>query len=154
MLRALFGYGPLTYSLPIFVAAALFAAAIIGSWRGLLRVPGLLFLVLATYALGSQAFADYHLLVFIIPLMLLARERAIGDWSDWAILIACSFVLAPKNYIFHPSTGIIPWSWQIVANPAILLAASIFILARAWRRQSSTADQPDAEHLGRMSRAA
>ncbi len=152
-LRAVFGYGPLTYSLPIFVAAALFAATIIGSWRGLLRVPEVLYLVLATYALGSQAFADYHLLVFIIPLMLVARERANGDWSDWAILIACSFVLAPKNYIFHPSTGTIPWSWQIVANPIILLAASIFVLARAWRRQSSTADKADRRELGAMTRA-
>lgn len=153
-LRALFGYGPLTYSLPIFVAAALFAVTIIGSWRGLVRAPELLFLVLATYALGSQAFADYHLLVFIVPLVLLARERGFGDWSDWVILIACSFVLAPKNYIFQPSTGIIPWSWQVVANPTVLLAASIFILARAWRRQSLPANNVDQGALGAMSRAA
>ena len=153
MLRALFGYGQLTFSLPIFVAAALFAATIIGSWRGLLQVPELVFLVLAVYVLGSQAFADYHLLVFIVPLMLLARERGVGDWSDWVILIACSFVLAPKNYIFHPSTGIIPWSWQIVANPAMLLGASAFILAHAWRRRSSTADRANPSGLERISRA-
>jgi hypothetical protein len=153
MLRALFGYGPLTYSLPIFVAAALFAATIIGSWRGLLNSPELLFLVLAAYALGSQVFADYHLLVFIVPLVLLARERSVGDWSDWAILLACSFVLAPKNYIFHPSTGIIPWSWQIIANPTMLLASSIFILARAWRRKPSPADRTGGRVSGAMTRA-
>ena len=133
LLRALFGFGPWMYGPPILVAGLLFAPAVLESRQGRIRPSECLFLVIAAYALGSHVFADYHLLVFIIPLVLLAREDGIKDASGWAILLASSLVLAPKNFVFVIH-GNLAWSWQVVANPVILILASATVLATALRR--------------------
>jgi hypothetical protein len=134
--RASFGFKVWTLLAPLAVASLLFALALICSRRRLMRPSEYLFLILCTYALGSQIFADYHLLVFIIPLVLLAREGGLIDQSRWTILIASSFVMAPKNYWFVPNDNY-TWSWQVVMNPAVLFIASVVVLACAVRRQDS-----------------
>jgi hypothetical protein len=138
MLRALFGFGPWMYGPPLFVAGILLAPAIMESRQGRLRQSECLFLVLCAYALGSHIFADYHLLVFVVPLVLLALECGVKDRSAWAILLASSLVLAPKNFAFVIH-GNLAWSWQVVANPLILLVASVVVVGAAVRRHRSQA---------------
>jgi len=58
------------------------------------------------------------------------------DLSAWTIAVASALMLAPKNFIFefHGNTA---WSWQVIANPLILLAASAIVLSAAWRRNAA-----------------
>ena len=134
-LRALFGYHKWHFAPPLFIAGLLAAVAIIESRQGRLRASECVFLTLCAYALGTQIFANYHLLVFIIPLVLLAREGGIFDRSDWAVFLGSAVMLIPKNYLFA-ANGETLWSWQVVANPLILLIASAIVIATAFRRSS------------------
>jgi hypothetical protein len=133
MLRAPFGYGAWMLAPPFFVGGLLLAAAILEARQGVLRPAECLFVTLCAYVLGSHVFADYHLLVFIIPLVLVAREKGPLDRSGWAIALASGLMLAPKNFIFVVHDNI-AWSWQVIANPVILLLASGAVLVTARRR--------------------
>lgn len=133
MLRAPFGYEAWMLAPPFFVGGILLASAVLESRQGLLRPSECLFLALSAYTLGSHIFADYHLLVFIIPLVLAAREGGRIDINRWTIALAGSLMLAPKNMIFEVHDNI-AWSWQVIANPLILLVASAVVLVTARRR--------------------
>jgi len=121
---------------PFIVMAALLAPTILESRAGRLRQSECLFLTFCAYVFGSHVFADYHLLGFMIPLILVAREDGPMDLSAWTIAVASALMLAPKNFIFefHGNTA---WSWQVIANPLILLAASAIVLSAAWRRNAA-----------------
>ncbi|MEA3058668.1 MAG: hypothetical protein QOE50_80 [Sphingomonadales bacterium] len=135
MLRGPIGYSPKLVFVPLCVGALLFVPAVLESRQNQLRSSEFLFLILCAYVLGSHVFADYHLLAFIIPLILVAREEGPMDVSAWTILLASSLMLAPKNFIFHPHGGA-PWSWQVVVNPLVLLAAASVVLWSLWRRNA------------------
>lgn len=137
MLRAPFGYAPWMLAPPFLVGGLLLAAAILESRQGVVRPVECLFLTLSAYALGSHIFADYHLLAFMIPLVLVAREGVPLDRSGWAIALASALVLGPKNFIFEIHDNI-AWSWQVIANPLILLVASAVVLVTARRRHLTT----------------
>jgi hypothetical protein len=144
LLRAPLGYAPWMVFTPFCVAALFLAPAILESRQGRLRQSECLFLVLAVYVFGSHVFADYHLLAFIIPLVLVAREDGPMDVSAWTIVLASSLMLAPKNFVFDVH-GNVPWSWQVVANPLTLLTASAVVLWAAWRRNRHAANQSRME---------
>jgi len=136
MIRAPFGYAWWMPFVPFIVMAALLAPTILESRAGRLRQSECLFLTFCAYVFGSHVFADYHLLGFMIPLILVAREDGPMDLSAWTIAVASALMLAPKNFIFefHGNTA---WSWQVIANPLILLAASAIVLSAAWRRNAA-----------------
>ena len=135
MIRAPLGYAWWMPFIPFIVAAVLVAPVILESREGRLRQSEVIFLTLSAYVFGSHVFADYHLLAFIIPLVLVAREDGRMDASAWTIVLASSLMLAPKNFIFefHGNTA---WSWQVVANPLTLIAASAIMLWASWRRNA------------------
>lgn len=135
MLRAPFGYARWMLAAPIIVGGALLAAAILESRQKRLRGSEALFLVLCAYVLGTHVFADYHLLVFIIPLILVAREEGTHDRSAWTIIVASCLMLAPKNFMFVIH-GDHFWSYQVIANPLTLLAASVMVLWFARERHA------------------
>jgi hypothetical protein len=142
MLRAPFGYAWWMPFVPFIVAALLLAPTVLESSAGRLRQSECLFLTLAAYVFGSHVFADYHLVAFIIPLILVVREDGPMDVSAWTIVVVSSLMLAPKNFIFafHGNTA---WSWQVVGNPVTLLVASAVVLWAAWRR-NALAKSPSA----------
>lgn len=148
MIRAPLGYAWWMPFVPFIVMAAVLAPTILESRAGRLRQSECLFLTFCAYVFGSHVFADYHLLGFMIPLIIVASEDGPLDLSAWTIAITSALMLAPKNFIFefHGNTA---WSWQVVANPLILLAASVLVLWVAWRRNSfakgkSTIEAPAA----------
>ena len=69
MIRALFGYAWWMPFVPFMVAALLLHRRCWKSRQGRLRQSECLFLTLCAYVFGSHVFADYHLLVFMIPLI-------------------------------------------------------------------------------------
>ena len=144
MLRAPFGYAWWMPFVPFIFMALLLAPAILESRERRLRQSECLFLILSAYVFGSHVFADYHLLIFIIPLILVVGEEGRMDLSAWTIVLASSLMLAPKNFIFgfHGDTA---WSWQVVANPLTLLAASGLVLWAAWRRNAPGEGQSGIE---------
>jgi len=145
MIRAPLGYAWWMPFIPFIVAALLLAPTILESRQGHLRQSECLFLALCAYVFGSHVFADYHLLGFIIPLVLVARGEGPMDLSAWTVAIVSSLMLAPKNFIFE-FRGNTAWSWQVVANPLILLAASVLVLWAAWRRRNAAEkDRPGIE---------
>ncbi|MEO5773109.1 MAG: hypothetical protein ABIQ32_03190 [Sphingomicrobium sp.] len=132
-LKAMFGFHAWTFLLPIYTALALFLAGCMTAWRRPMRQSAMMFLVLSAYALGSQVFGDYHLLPFVLPVALLAREQGGDAVARWTVLLGSCAVLIPKNYIFQPGPFDSSWSWQVVINPAMLLVASVVVLVRLWR---------------------
>ena len=115
------------------------AILLAATWRwmsGSLRDSAMLFLVAAAYCLGSSVIADYHLLVFIIPLMVSTREHGGASataWADRIAAISCCLMLISKNYLFRDGV-----SYQVVLNPLILLVASGLVLVCAWRVPART----------------
>lgn len=130
-LKLLFGYARWEEAAGLAACAAVMIAALT-CW--MLRRIGraeLVFLVAAAYCVGSTVIADYHLLVFLAPLILWAREA--GDEPAGAGLLAmppmvlgCIAMLAPKNYLF--ADGI---SAQVLLNPLLLLACAWLTVSQA-----------------------
>ena len=83
------------------------------------------FVLTSLYCLLTPVFADYHLLVFLAPLLLLSFHE-----KDWAghyravatIALASIFVLSPKNYIFLNGCSL-----QTILNPLILYLAIVYL---------------------------
>jgi len=144
MIRAPLGYAWWMPFVPIIAGAVLLAPAILESRARRLRQSECLFLTLTAYVFASHVFADYHLLAFVIPLILVSREEGPMDVSARTIMLTSCLMLGPKNFIFqfHGDTA---WSWQVIANPLILLVASAAVLWAAWRRNAAAKQRPAVE---------
>lgn len=120
----LFGARPWQEALGASAALAIVAAGAWLHWRRALAPATLLFLTLAAYTLGSTIIGDYHLLVFVLPLL------APGDRAPATLVarVAAALMLAPKNLFAIDGLSI-----QVLVNPAILLAATVAVLALEWR---------------------
>ena len=135
-LKALFGYRAGFELAGLGVMSAIIVATAVLRLRGQLGRADTLFLLTAAYCLGSQVFADYHLLVFAGPLLLGSLDRAglvePHDTSSFflkpAVVTSC-LMLVPRNYDFL-SEG----SAQILINPLLLLAGTVAVLAFSLRR--------------------
>ncbi|MDB5695915.1 MAG: hypothetical protein JWN21_1458 [Sphingomonas bacterium] len=129
-LKLVFGFRPGLDTLALLPAALIALATAALAWRQALRPSSLLFLTAAAYTLGSTIFADYHLLPFVLPILLLAREHEGGTLDDRAraVMICSCLILAPKNLAFSDQ-----FSGQVVANPLILIAGSIQIIWEEWK---------------------
>ena len=86
--------------------------------RGWIDYGQLVFICAALMGLLTTIFGDYHLLIFIAPLVL-ARDQA----TFWASLL----LLAPKAFGTVDS-----YSIQVILNPAIMLAGVGWILMRSY----------------------
>lgn len=129
----------IAYSLSII----LLLSAMISFWMKLIDKRVALFVICATYTLGSNHFGDYHLVAFLICFLVYAigEPKRIHDLTkpDKIVLLATILILAPKNYIFGNDI-----SAQVLLNPAILLRALIAILRNAWLDSRLSSSQPIA----------
>lgn len=88
--------------------------------RERLSYTAVCFLTIAACTLSTAVLSDYHLVIFIVPLLLLRRD----DPAFWPILLGVCWLFIPKNY-----TPAYELSWQNYLNPAGLVLA---VLALAW----------------------
>ena len=99
------------------------------------------FVLTALYCLFCPVFADYHLLVFLGPVLLLyfnPREWADNSRPMAAIALASILVLSPKNYV-----GMSGLSLQTIFNPLILYVATLYVVREArYISPSPVADGP------------
>jgi hypothetical protein len=100
-----------------------------GLWRSPNRVIISPFILTALYCLLCPVFGDYHLLVFLTPILLV-----FCNYSEWTanfrlmsvVSLASILMLAPKNYIFEGTL-----SWQTILNPLILCFATLYLVREA-----------------------
>lgn len=100
--------------------------AIVAWVRGKMRYEDFTFVCLSVSALMTAGFRDYHLLVFLVPLVL-ARSR---------VTIASSLLLlAPKGLWM-----IGYYTVQIFINPAIMLITSGYLVAKAFETKGASTE--------------
>jgi hypothetical protein len=91
-----------------------------------------IFIICASYVLGTPVFADYHLGIFFAPLIYLYLESGKGGYIEikhssrveyLVVYFTSIFMLIPKNYFYVKFT-----SAQVILNPIILLLMTITII--------------------------
>ena len=88
------------------------------------------FVLLSIYVLLNPVYADYHLLIFVIPIFLIYAQYEHWEKDKVAltvITVSSLLLLSPKNYI-----DILGISLQVLVNPLIMLVSSAFLLRRSW----------------------
>ncbi|MEO6360247.1 MAG: hypothetical protein ABIO43_06705 [Sphingomicrobium sp.] len=136
-IRGLYGYHRFTIVVPLLVQLAVLTGLALACWRQ--RVPDavFMFLLLSAYVLGGQVLLDYHLIVFVMPLVLLALNPLEDRTNARIVMIGCCLLLIPKNYISHVTEGRADWTFQVIFNPLIMLLTSMFLLYRLFRFPTS-----------------
>ncbi|HEY6896844.1 MAG TPA: hypothetical protein VI279_06250 [Rhodocyclaceae bacterium] len=131
----------------IFLAGSVFVSAL--SMRELLAGNAAIaagpFALVSCYVLLQPVCADYHLLVFIAPLLLIAMNGKGMHLhpNDRIAVIASTILLCPKNYIFV--NGI---SLQTLLNPLVLMCALILMNAGRARDMVLLSTSPQPTGLG------
>jgi phosphoglycerol transferase MdoB-like AlkP superfamily enzyme len=109
------------------VLLAILVAAVCWSlWLTPNRILIMPFYLTALYCLITPIFADYHLLVFIAPilLVLLNFQKWAGNYHlISAIVLGSILMLSPKNYYFVSGTSI-----QLLLNPLILFILTLYLV--------------------------
>lgn len=85
--------------------------------------PLIPFFLVSFYCILSPIFADYHLLVFLAPLLLVYFERSSTEERPELTVVALAslVMLSPKNYpLQHASV-------QVILNPIILCSAVLWL---------------------------
>ncbi len=85
------------------------------------------FALSALSVLGTAVFATYHLFFFFAFVLIAAAPSFVIDRkrAHYLVLMACIFVLVPKNYIFVQGISL-----EVVLNPLVLAATLILIFRR------------------------
>ena len=78
---------------------------------------------------------------FLLPVILIATQKAALTRGDWIAFLASAVLLMPKNYVWGDDDFWHAWSYQIVLNPLIVVAAMVVVLGLAFaaRRQAIAA---------------
>jgi len=109
------------------VLLAILVAAVCWSlWLTPNRILIMPFYLTALYCLITPIFADYDLLVFIAPilLVLLNFQKWAGNYHlISAIVLGSILMLSPKNYYFVSGTSI-----QLLLNPLILFILTLYLV--------------------------
>jgi hypothetical protein len=96
-------------------------------WLRRLTYSEAVFGSLCLYAFGTSVFADYHLIAFFVPLVVLLRDRTSLPVVCQAVTV---LVLVAKHY---PYQGV--HSVQTLINPALLIVGFAAIVVQAGRRK-------------------
>jgi hypothetical protein len=102
-----------------------------------------IFIICSCYMLSSTVFADYHLLVFLAPILILSirdSNQALLPFtknniyqSASLIFITCCFLISPKNYLYLDRISVFE-----LLNPIVALTACTFILYTSRKKTSNT----------------
>lgn len=125
-------YGPNAYfEFFIIILGILILISVLTEYKfGLANKIMVIYILCSIYCLCSSVFADYHLLVFIAPIICMCPHKNNGfkctphtQIIDLVILFPCLLALSPKNYIFVKNISL-----QVVMNPIIILASVLALL--------------------------
>ena len=81
------------------------------------------------YILGSPVSADYHLIVFFGPLLLLLKDWENSDNKDlyMVLILTIAFIVSPQHYYFFTEKLI---AEKTILNPLLILCANFYILIK------------------------
>ena len=81
------------------------------------------------YILSSPISADYHLIVFFGPLLLLLKDYEYSDNKDlyMVLILTLAFIVSPQHYYFF-TEKLIPE--KTILNPLLILCANFYILIK------------------------
>lgn len=129
--KMIFGYSPDTELIILFGLFIIFIFSVYRYLTSRININSFLFIICAIYCLYTPVFADYYLIIFILPIMFLGLTTDFSINSKlerFVIFTCCVLVLSPKNYFFIEST-----SYQVILNPLILLFGMLLILTLSKR---------------------
>jgi hypothetical protein len=143
MLDLVFGHSPIFEFGCFALAAALGLVSLVAGRADRLTVPKTTYIGLALMVIATPSLGDYHLIPFLLPLLLMAREGGAVSRADSIAVIASIALLIPKNYVYGNITPHGAWSYQVILNPLIALGVTLWLLADAYRRPSRETGELD-----------
>lgn len=105
------------YLTPVLIGGALLLAAMVQFLRARMAYADLVFICCAVTALASTVFANYHLIIFLAPLLLAHSRVNFGA----SLLLLCPLSLGWVGQ----------FNAQVIVNPALMLAAGLWLLSRS-----------------------
>ena len=106
------------------------------------------FLLSAVYCLVCPVFAEYHLLIFLAPMIALyfCEER---EWKEnyrsMAVIAGASLLLlVPKGYLYFDGLSFVGLSAQTLINPLIAYCAAMYLATEAYSTRHATAPESAA----------
>jgi hypothetical protein len=93
-----------------------------------ISTPVFLYSLVSYYILASSVSADYHLIVFFGPLLLLLKDYENFNNKDLYIvlILTIAFIVSPQHYYF--TEKFIPE--KTILNPLLILCANFYILIK------------------------
>jgi hypothetical protein len=134
LLKALSGYSKRAEIIGLIVGVVVVGFAVFGFLTKKFDKTATIFLLCIACMLSTAVFADYHLLLFFLPLFAMSIEakdalskfsekNEVENISKGIIFCACIFLLSPKNYLFVGDVSIL-----ILLNPVIAVVSTIFLI--------------------------
>jgi len=116
-------------------AAAIFGLVVWMMIRKTTNMHFIPFAICSLYILINPIAADYHLMVFVLPLILIHLQ--FDEWKNDRVALAvvalsAILLLVPKDYVHVGG-----FSLQVMINPAILLFATCFLFVLNFETQPS-----------------
>ncbi len=131
LLNMCLGFSKVWTLLCIALAAIMGGLTVLAARAGRMTMGQVLFIALGLMIIAIPAFVDYHLLPLVLPVAVIATSATSPVRGDWLAFAGCIILLIPKNYLFGNDHYFLAWSYQVMANPMITLAAMIAVLAAA-----------------------
>jgi len=141
VLKLLFGYSKFIELAGLFCGLVIALTGLIFHKKNYIATPTYVFLICLSYMLGTAIFADYHLLVFFAPILLLSQKvhftgettlfKSLDFPSVTAFITSC-LLLSPKNYFIHHGINS-----QAFINPVIGLVSFCMILFYVLKKSKS-----------------
>jgi hypothetical protein len=94
-----------------------------------ITAPLFLYSLVSYYVLASPVTADYHLIVFFGPLLLLLKDYENSDNKDLYIvlILTIAFIVSPQHYYFFIGKYM---PEKTILNPLLILCANFYILIK------------------------
>ncbi len=116
-------------TIPIVMSSIILIIGIYAYLKDLISKSTYLYILCCICMLTTSVFGDYHLLIFIAPVLVLYQELKSSQikekytFENIVVFLGCIICLVPKNYIF--SRGI---SAQVIINPLLtcVMLASLY----------------------------
>ena len=134
LLKALSGYSKRAEIIGLIVGVLVTGFVVFGSLAKKIDKTTSIFLLCIACMLSTAIFADYHLLLFFLPLFAMSMEmedgpstfsekRSMVNISQAIIFFTCIFLLSPKNYWFVDDVSLL-----ILLNPIVAVLSTVTLI--------------------------
>jgi len=151
VMKLILGYSKLVEFVSFFCGLIIVLTGLVLHKLSCITAPVYVFLICISYMLGTATFADYHLMVFFAPILLLSKRLHFNDELNYfknydlttvfAFTFSC-LLLSPKNYfILHGINS------QVIINPIIGLLSFCLILLYTLKKSNNNCDPKSLQFI-------